>query len=261
MNFLDIILLGLIQGFTEFFPVSSSGHLLIGKTLLEVKENPVLIDIILHLGTLLSIVVFWRKDLLLDSKNIINGESKIYLKLIIGCIPVGCMYVFYNTEIENRFFNVNWDNTVPLFLIVNYAVMSAIIFITKYFHDNNKLSITYYHAFLIGCAQCFALMPGISRSGITIAAALLLGYTFKKSMKFSFYLAIPTIFFGSLLKIREINNLDSFTMPFIGFIFSFIFGYFILIFLDRVILQKKYWYFSVYCLIISLFLLVYKYGY
>ena len=260
MNFLDMILLGLVQGLTEFFPVSSSGHLLIGKTLLSIKENPILLDIILHLGTLLSIIVFWRKDLLLDSRQILSGENTIYLKLIIGCIPAGIIGLFYSDQIENYFFNDIGD-TIPFFLIVNYAVMSVIVFITKYFHNNEKLNFTYYHAFLIGCAQCFALMPGISRSGVTIVAALLLGYTFKKSMKFSFYLAIPTIFFGSLLKIRDINSLDSLTIPLVGFIFSFIFGYFILTLLDKVILQKKYWYFSVYCLIITVILVVYKYGY
>ena len=173
----------------------------------SIKENPILLDIILHLGTLLSIIVFWRKDLLLDFRLILSGENTIYLKLIIGCIPAGIIGLFFSDQIENFFFKDIGD-TIPFFLIVNYAVMSVIVFITKYFHNNEKLNFTYYHAFLIGCAQCFALMPGISRSGVTIVASLLLGYTYKKSMKFSFYLAIPTIFFGSLLKIRDINSLD-----------------------------------------------------
>ena len=109
--------------------------------------------------------------------------------------------------------------------------------------------------------QCIALMPGISRSGITIATALYLGYTFSKSMKFSFYLAIPAILFGSLMKIENIENYDSSFILFLGILFSFAFGYIVLLFLNEIIQKQKYWWFSIYCLLVSLILLVYNYGF
>ena len=263
MNYIDIILLGLIQGFTEFFPVSSSGHLIIGKILLGISSNDTLIDVVLHLGTVFSILFFWRKDLLIDSKNIINGRIELLIKLFIACIPVALIVYFFKDSIENYFFI---QDSIPFYLIINYAIMSFFIFISKYFHDNNKNSISYNHAFLVGVIQCFALMPGISRSGITIVAGLLLGYTFRHSMKFSFYLAIPTILFGAIFKIADykdaiLNDIHFFYILLTGFICSFIFGCFILTFLDKVIKEHKYWFFSIYCLIVALFLLVYYYGY
>ena len=259
MSYFDIILLGLIQGLTEFFPVSSSGHLLIGKSMLGVEENYILIDIVLHLGTLFSIIFFWRKDLITDFKNTFNGSSKLYLKLIIACFPVGLVGLLFDQQIENNFFNTGGN--IPTFLIINYMLMFIVIYATKFFNNNIKKRISYNHAFIIGFIQCFALMPGISRSGVTIVAALILGYTFLHAMKFSFYLAIPTIFFGSMLKILDVNNSSISIILFVGFICSSIFGYLILLILYKLLQKRIYWYFSVYCLIISIILLVYNYGY
>ena len=259
MNFIEIILLSFIQGLTEFFPVSSSGHLLITKVFMSIEDKDILIDVILHFGTLLAILFFWRKDLLIDMSKILRGDFDVFLKLIFACIPIGIVGVFFSDKIENYFFI--YEKDIPTFLIVNYLFMAVIVFSTKFFDNNNKVNITYYHAFLIGTMQCIALMPGISRSGITIVTALYLGYTFSKSMKFSFYLAIPAILFGSLMKIKNIENYDSSFILILGVFFSFIFGYIVLLFLNEIIQKQKYWWFSIYCLFVSLILLVYNYGF
>ena len=143
--------------------------------------------------------------------------------------------------------------------------MFIFIFISKYFHNNEKANITFLHAFIIGVAQTFALMPGISRSGITIVFALILGYSFKRSTQFSFYLAIPILFFAGLDSIYNNYNLLSFNFKLlllliIGFLSSAVFGYFILRFLNIIIQKHRYWYFSMYCLLISIILTSYNYG-
>ena len=143
--------------------------------------------------------------------------------------------------------------------------MFIIVFMTKYYHENNKTDIIYSHAFLIGVMQCIAFMPGISRSGITVFAALILGYSFQKSFKFSFYLAIPILAFAGFKLL--LDNFNSFQFSLhnslvlsVGFFASFVFGYLILHFLDLIIKNRKFWLFSFYCLLISILLLVYNYG-
>ena len=259
MNFIEIVILSFIQGLTEFFPVSSSGHLLIAKIFLSIDDRDILIDVVLHFGTLLAIIIFWKKDLLNDFYKIYNGDFDLFLKIFVACIPIGIVGVFYSDKIESYFFS--YENSIPIFLIINYLIMAVIIFMTKFYKNNIKSNISYYHAFIVGVMQCIALMPGISRSGITIAAALFLGYTFSKSMKFSFYLAIPAIFFGSLMNFKNIENYESLSILFVGLISSLIFGYIVLLFLNKIIKKQKYWGFSIYCLLVSLILLGYNYGF
>ena len=259
MNFIEIIILSFIQGLTEFFPVSSSGHLLIAKIFMSIEDRNIIIDVVLHFGTLLAIIIFWKKDLLNDFNKIYSGDFDIFLKIVISCIPIGIVGILFSDKIESYFFN--YGNNIPLFLILNYIIMAVIIFMTKFFKNNVKSNISYYHAFLIGLLQCVALMPGISRSGITIATTLFLGYTFRKSMKFSFYLAIPAILFGSIINFKNIESYESLSVLLVGLLFSLIFGYVVLLFLNKIIQKQKYWGFSIYCLLVSLILLVYNYGF
>ena len=159
MSILEIILLGLIQGFTEFFPVSSSGHLLIGKILLQTTEYGILVDIILHLGTLLSIVIYWRFDLKNQIKDICSGKLYLLHLLFLGSIPAAIIGLTLKDFIEINFFNSLGYAVFPFFLIINYFFMSIIIFISKRYHDNVNTKITYFHAILIGIAQAIAVMP------------------------------------------------------------------------------------------------------
>ena len=264
MSFLEIILLGLIQGLTEFFPISSSGHLLISKILLQTPEYGTLVDIILHLGTLLSILIYWRLDLKSEINDILSGKLELLHLLFLGSIPAAIVCLALKDFIETNFFSSLGYSVFPLFLIINYLFMSIIIYISKYYHDNVNTKISYLHAILIGFAQAIALMPGISRSGITIMVALILGYTFDKALKFSFYLAIPILLFAGIEIYNQyhllIINDKLIPMLMIGFLSSAIFGYFILTILNKIILKQKYWYFSVYCFLIFITLTIYNYG-
>ena len=255
MNYLEYILLGVVQGLTEFFPISSSGHLLLLRKLFGIDEGGLLIEVALHLGTLLSILFFWKKFIYQKIKETLKGDFDYLSTIIIGSIPAGFIGFLFEEKIKDYFFDISSMN----YLIVCYIVLAIIIFSTKYFINNKNSIITYPHAFLIGIAQAIAIIPGLSRSGLTIFMALLLGLSFKKSMQFSFMLAIPILIFSSIYLI--FNNIElllldmNFLMELlVGILSSFLIGYGILFMLEKIINKGRFWYFSFYCLFISLVL-------
>mgnify|MGYP001565428476 FL=1 len=255
MNYLEYILLGVIQGLTEFFPVSSSGHLLLLRKLFGINEGGLLIEVALHLGTLLSILFFWKNFISEKIQETFEGNFDYLSIIIVGSIPASIVGLLFEDQIKEYFFDISSMN----YLIVCYIVLTVIIFLTKYFMDNKNSKITYSYAFLIGIAQAMAILPGLSRSGLTIFMALLLGLSFKKSMQFSFMLAIPILIFSSIYLI--FNNMDlllldiNFLMELlVGILSSFLIGYGILFMLEKIIDKGKFWYFSFYCLFISLVL-------
>ena len=254
MNYLEYILLGAVQGLTEFFPISSSGHLLLLRKLFGIEEGGLLIEVALHLGTLLSIVFFWKKLIYEKIQETFKGDFDYLSVIIIGTIPAGIVGLLFEDKIKEYFFDISSMN----YLIVCYIVLTIIIFSTKYFIKNKNSEITYFYAFLIGIAQAMAILPGLSRSGLTIFMALLLGLSFKKSMQFSFMLAIPILIFSSIYLI--FNNMEllldmSFLIELlVGILSSFLIGYSILFMLEKIINKGKFWYFSFYCLFISLVL-------
>ena len=143
--------------------------------------------------------------------------------------------------------------------------MACLLFYSKYFSDNKNDSITYIYALLIGISQAIAIIPGISRSGITIVTALFLGLSFKKAIEFSFMLVIPILIFAGLdsfiaeyhLIIKDINSIIFFTL---GLVFSILFGYCFLLLLQKIVIKNKFWYFSFYFLFISILLVIFTYG-
>lgn len=263
MSYLESILLGIIQGITEFLPISSSGHLLIGRSFFNIQTigSGPFIEVFLHGGTLLSILLYWKDDLINSIKKNIKGESKLLFNIIIGTIPAGIIGLFFKDSIDKYFFDIQNIG----YLSISYFFLAIILFLTKikYKNTDSQSNILYRLAFLIGIAQCFAIIPGISRSGITIAAAMFLGINKKKSTHFSFMLAIPILFFTYITSLIENFNLFSSSLLFwpliLGFISSFITGYFVIGILVKMIENQRLWYFSVYCLFIS-FMLGYYYG-
>jgi len=256
MEYLEFILLGILQGVTEFLPISSSGHILIGRKLFGISDNGLLIEIILHLGTLLSILLFWYKDIIREFKVVLGGNRRYLYSIIIATIPAAIVGLLFNDFIKDTFFNINSMG----YLSFNYFLLSLIIFSSKYITGNNKETVIYKYAILIGLAQSIAILPGFSRSGLTIVMAMYLGLSFKEATKFSFLLAIPILTFASCDSIYEyfstINSEGNFELPLLlGFITSFIIGYFSLAFLQNIVKNRKLWYFSIYCLIASLILL------
>ena len=255
MQYLEFILLGILQGITEFLPISSSGHLLIGRKLFGINEYGLLIEVFLHLGTLFSIILFWYKDIVKEYKLVINGKRQFLYSIIIATIPASLVGVLFNDYIKDNFFNIESMR----YLAFNYLLLSFIILLSKFITNNKSNLVKYKYAFLIGIAQSIAILPGFSRSGLTIVVAMYLGLSFKTATKFSFLLAIPILVFASFDSIYQYFNLSNINNQFnilllLGLITAFITGYFILGLLQKIIENRKFWYFSIYSFLISLIL-------
>ena len=255
MSYIESLILGIIQGITEFLPISSSGHLLIVRKVFGIESNisGSFIEVFLHGGTLLSILFFWKNELLEDYKRISKGNTTILFNVIIATIPASFVGLFFKEHIEHYFFNINNMS----YLCLSYLFLAVLLYITKNYKSNTK-SIIFRYALIIGLAQAFAIIPGISRAGVTIACGLLLGVHHKDATKFSFLLAIPILFFSFVSSVFENHTLlfgsSMFGPLIVGFIVSFIVGYLAIGFLVHLILKEKLWYFSIYCFILSLIL-------
>ena len=218
-NIIEIVILSLIQGVSEFLPISSSAHLIIVSTLYEFKSSSLLIDVSLHLGSLLAIIFFFRKELI-DLKN----NQKLLSLMIFGSIPLIVVgYILYKTGL------------IYLLRDLQIIAWATLIFgIILYFADKNKSdkeissSLNLKLILYIGLFQILALIPGVSRAGITITAARILKFSRYESSKISFLLAIPALVGASALGLKDIIN-QSFELnyiAFIGIVLSFLFSYF-----------------------------------
>lgn len=185
------LFLGIIQGLTEFLPVSSSGHLVILKHWINLQNEGVVTEVTLHFATLLAIVIFFRKKIL----DYVNKE-KISL-IIVGTIPIALIGVLFKDEIQSLFNNY-------LLVTITLSLTGLILFISKKPKETEE-NLDLKMAFFIGIAQAIALTPGISRSGITVATALLLGIKRKKAFEFSFILAIPALLGAFIINIPDIR--------------------------------------------------------
>ena len=229
----DILLslfLGIVQGLTEFLPISSSAHLLLPSLIFGSNDLGLSFDIAVHAGTLVAVIYFFRKEIVLMTRSIlINDDSliahrKLAIYLIVATIPVIFAGLIFSNQIEQRIFSISSIAISNLF----FAVILLFAFLTRK-SNKNLLQLTLYGALFIGIVQCFALIPGASRSGTAITAALLIGMNLKDSSKFSFLLGIPTILGALVLLIIEIQTLDIIYNPinlFIGFFVSMIFAFF-----------------------------------
>ena len=254
MELIDAIILGIVQGLTEFLPVSSSGHLEIGKALLGAEalpEDSLLFTVVLHFATALSTLVVFRKDVLEIFRGLFrfqwNEETKFSLKIVISMIPAALIGIFMIDYIE-----VFFDGAI---LIV--GLMLIITAILLYMADKAKTTdkgVSFRSAFVIGLAQAVALLPGISRSGATISTAVLLGVDKSKSARFSFLMVVPLIL-GKVAKDLMDGKItysgdDSLAML-VGFIAAFIAGLIACTWMIKLVRQSKLTYFAIYCLIVG----------
>lgn len=228
---IKIALLSLLQSITEFLPISSSGHLVLLQNLLKYNPKGIGLEVLLHLATSFAIIVYFLKRLPTFYKE-------YYREVIIGIIPAGVVGFFLKNFFE-KFFEV------PTFLGLFFIVNSIILFFAR---ERGKGEINLKKALIIGFFQIFALFPGISRSGITISTALILGSTTKSSFEFSFLMGLPLILGSGFVEFKEINL--SFE-NIIGFILCFIFGLVSLFLLNKILKIKKFHYFSIYTLILG----------
>jgi undecaprenyl-diphosphatase len=257
MDILQSVILGFIQGITEWLPISSTGHLRIAEHYFGLAV-PALFDVILHVGTLIVTLVYFRKDILkvlralakLDFKS----EYGLLIPLIItGTIPTIVIGFLYGNELDTAL------SAIPA-LGIGFLVSGAVLYMTK-FGKENRLGITYVDALIIGIMQGLAVIPSISRSGFTIAAALLLGIKREKAFKFSFLLSIPSIIgaFGLTLYQQE-AELATAGVGLIeiiaGVLVSIVVSFFALKLLWRTIADKKFYLFAFYCFVLGVALVV-----
>jgi undecaprenyl-diphosphatase len=241
----DLILgfiLGIVQGLTEFLPVSSSAHLLIPNLVFGANDLGLAFDISVHVGSLLAVIYYFRDDILamtkslFQSNNLLKDERLLAVLLIIATIPI--IFVgFFGSDLINA--NRSNINSVAY---MNLIFAGFLFFAYLYSSASKKLvELTVMGAIFIGVFQVFSLLPGASRSGTAITAALLMGLNLKDASKFAFLLSIPTIFgalFFLLIEISTSNYLLNFNSLFIGFITSFVVAFltikYFLIFVDKI---------------------------
>ena len=257
MEWYEALILGIVQGLTEFLPISSSGHLEIASYIL--KTNPsenLMFTVVVHIATAISIIYVFRKDINEIIKGLIQFKKKqvdFILKILISSVPVGVVGVLFEKEVES-FFTGNIVLVGSMLLIT-----AALLFFTYFKKDNSKKNISYTDAIVIGLAQALAILPGISRSGSTISIALLLNVNREKATKFSFLMVLVPIFGILILKsikgfteISETTNLILFESSYIfGFISALFSGVFACKVMLKIVKESKLIYFSAYCLLVG----------
>ena len=261
MDILDSIILGIIQGITEFLPVSSSGHLELGKAILgdnSLPEESLLFTVILHFATALSTIIVFRKEVFEILKGLFsftwNEDTKFIAKIVVSMIPAVIVGLFFETQLEQLF-----GNNIMLvgFMLIITAIL---LFFADKATDTSK-KITFKNAFVIGVSQAIAMLPGISRSGATISTSVLLGNDKTKAARFSFLMVVPLIF-GKIAKDVLGGELSfesqNITALFIGFMAAFISGLFACTWMIKLVKRSKLTYFSVYCAIIGIIAILFS---
>tara|TARA_R110002050_G_scaffold94765_2_gene197181 strand:- start:32194 stop:32988 length:795 start_codon:yes stop_codon:yes gene_type:complete len=255
MDIIDSIILGIIQGLTEFLPVSSSGHLEIGKAILgdnSVPEESLLLTVVLHFATALSTIVVFRKDILDLIKGALkfkwNDDLQFITKIAVSMIPAVIVGLFFEKQLEALFGG-------NILLVGCMLIVTAVLlFLADKAKDTDK-KVSFKNAFVIGISQAIAMLPGISRSGATISTSVLLGNDKTKAARFSFLMVVPLIF-GKIAKDVLSGDLTydsgNFTSLSIGFVAAFVAGLFACTWMISLVKKSKLSYFAIYCAIVGI---------
>jgi undecaprenyl-diphosphatase len=253
MTWIEALILGLIQGLTEFLPVSSSGHLELGKYLLGVEsEKSLAFTVVVHGATVLSTIIVFRKDLAGLFKGLFefkwNESWKFASLILLSMIPVLVVGLFFADFVES-FFTGN-IRFVGLMLLVTASLLTF-----TYLKKSNKRSIGFADAFVIGLAQAVAVLPGISRSGATISTGLMLGNKRELVAKFSFLMVLIPIIGANLLDLIKNDPAEATGVPalsmIIGFVAAFVSGLFACKWMIGIVQKGRLIYFALYCFLIG----------
>ena len=246
MEIFEIVILGIIQGITEFLPISSSGHLVIAQHILGIKSPGNKLEVLFHFGTLMSIFYVFLNDIkqILLSLNQKNNQSFIFY-IIIGTLPAAFAGLFLKHYFLEIFDNVNLVGVAFCF--------TGVILILSITFKNNQKEIVLSSSILVGIAQAIAIIPGISRSGSTISICMYLGIPPKDAARFSFLLSIPIILGASVLGYLEIESDKTFNnlILVVAIISSFITGVLALKILLKILEAGRFHLFGIYCLIVG----------
>ena len=266
MELIQIIILGIIQGLTEFLPVSSSGHLILTPLVFNFNDQGLALDAILHLGTLIAIIIFFKKDLLEIFKGLFDRERdthRIAWCIMAASLPAGLIGLFFAEWIESNLRS-------PTFVAINLLIWSAVFYIAdrsaKKENQSELKELKFSQIFFIGCAQAIALLPGTSRSGITIAAGLFGNLNHTTATRFSFLLGAPIIFAAGMHKlisfISQPNALQGYTHLhlIVGLGVSFLVGLLAIKLLLKIVEKVGLLPFIIYRVILALAILIYYHG-
>lgn len=260
MELTDAVVLGIIQGLTEFLPVSSSGHLELGKAILgdqSIPKESLLFTVVLHFATALSTMVVFRKDIADLVTGILkfqwNEDLQFALKIVLSMVPAACVGLFFEDQLEQLF------GGNIMFVGFMLIVTAVLLILADKARDTTK-GVSYNNAFLIGIAQAIAILPGISRSGATISTSVLLGNDKTKAARFSFLMVVPLIL-GKIAKDLLSGDLSyessTFTPLAIGFVAAFISGLFACTWMIALVKKSKLTYFAIYCIIVGVIAILY----
>ncbi len=243
------ILLGFVQGLTEFLPVSSSGHLAILENMLGITE-PVTLAVFLHFGTFIAIIVFFLEPIRSLARGLFTGDrqSRSYLgNIAIGTVPIVLSGLFLRSWVDQAFDDMT--------LVAVLLGMTGVVVLLTGVVPKKQRRVNLFSALVIGIGQMLAILPGISRSGMTISAGLYSGIDPQRAFRFSFLLSIPAILGANLLELRKLAHITNLPELLIGMACSFVSGLVALAVLRRTV-YRKFHYFGIYCLIISVVLII-----
>ena len=248
-DFMNVTLLALLQGVAEFLPISSSGHLVIGQHLLGMRENGMQLDVILHGGTLLSVFVYYRRTIV---RILMERDWRFLLKLFLSALPAVAVYFLFRKRIDSLFENAKM---VGALLMFTGAVLTGTRFLPK-----GDCGISCMRALWMGVMQAIALLPGVSRSGMTLAAARTGRVEPEKAAEFSFLMSAPLIMGGMLLEIVKLcrgaadaaqENVGWGLLVW-GLLFAAVTGYSSLVLLVKTLKGRWFWLFGPYCALAGL---------
>ena len=249
-DLLQALILGIVQGITEWLPISSSGHLVLFQELFGLSQ-PVVFDVFLHLGSLIVILlVFWK-----DIKKLVNGFfkwEKYYVKyvvwLMVASVPIAFVGYFLNDFVKLAFTDLRIVGVSLIFTAI-------VLFLSKY-PKVKKRELTWRSIVVIGIAQALAILPGVSRSGMTISSGLMQGTKSYDIARFSFLLFIPAILGATLLEFRHLGEVSNMSALLLGTLTTVVVGFFSLKLLLNIIKKQKFNYFGWYCLVLGIVVLL-----
>ncbi len=244
-----VFFLAVLQGVAEFLPISSSGHLALASELIDFEGMGVRVEIVLHLGTLVALLAYYRRTILAIIREALAGRREGWMAiglLVVGCIPAGLAYVLFDDAIEVAF--EGSTKVIGVFLMVTGLILLSL----RFRKDDGDGKITWKRALAIGVAQAFALLPGISRSGSTIVCARHLGVSPKNAADYSFLVSLPLLLGATLLSFvhpaEPVAGEPGWGLLVPAALVSAVVGYVSIRLLMRVLAGPKFWYFGIYCL-------------
>ncbi|WP_299050006.1 undecaprenyl-diphosphate phosphatase [uncultured Polaribacter sp.] len=254
MDIIEAIILGIIQGLTEFLPVSSSGHLELAKAILgdtSVPEESLTFTVVLHFATALSTLVIFRKEVFEIIKGLLqfkwNEEFQFSVKIILSMIPAVVVGLLFEEQLESFFGG-------KILIVGAMLLVTAVLLLLADKAKNTNKNVSFSSSVIIGISQAIAMLPGISRSGATISTSVLLGVDRTKAARFSFLMVVPLIFgkIGKDVLSGDLNFQSSETLPIaIGFIAAFLSGLLACKWMIALVKKSKLSYFSLYCAIVG----------